>query len=189
MEPIRSNLNVSIEKELERAEEAHLQTCPEADFSVRIAAFLVDCILAYLAISGLKNLSQAMSVFLSHGPSSSWGGYVGETLIVWLSQHSAQISAAFEITSKVTFVFIYFITSTAISGGTPGKLLLGLRVLDSETGKKISSAKTLTRYVLAITFGFGSMGLIYVSGLLSTNKRALHDRIVRTAVKKVHGAR
>lgn len=189
MEPIRSNLNLSIEKELEKAEEAHLQTCPEADFSVRIAAFLVDCILTYLAISGLKNLGQAMNVFLYHGPSSSWGVYIGETLIAWLSQHSAQISATFEITSKVIFVFIYFITSTVISGGTPGKLLLGLRVLDSETGKKIGAAKTLTRYFLAIAFGIGSMGMIYVSGLLSADKRALHDRIVRTAVKKVHGVR
>lgn len=189
MEPIRSNLNSSVSDELERAEEAHLAGCPEADFTIRLAALILDCILIYVGVSGLKNLSQALGVFLNHSPTSAWATYLDPNLTVWLSDHSNQIAAIFEITSKIVFVFIYAIVTTATSGGTPGKLLLGLRVLDSETGKKLSSFKALNRYLLAIATNVPSLGLIYISSQFRRDKRALHDQILRTSVKKVHGVR
>ncbi len=189
MKPLHSKFNSSIVEELDRAEEDHLRNCPEADFTTRLAALLVDAILSYLVISGLQNLCRALGILLNHAPDASWSPYFNPQFISTLSHNASEITSFIEITSKILFVYFYFVASTSLAGGTAGKLLLGLRVLDINTGKKLGPGRVLIRLLIALIANCLSFGLIYSISALKKDKRTYHDEVTRATVKKVHGVK
>ena len=92
--------------------------------------------------------------------------------------------------------FIYFVIFDAIYGGSPGKLALGLRIVDKK-GDSLSLSKALRRSLFAIGLpwflfllnpGFLFLGMIYygASGLKmlsdSDTGRSLHDLFAGTRV-------
>ena len=70
-------------------------------------------------------------------------------------------------------------------GATPGKLLMGLRVVDNDTGLYIGFLKTLQRDYLGKIVG----GLLLFSGFIMvgfrSDKRGLHDLLANTRVIKI----
>ena len=70
----------------------------------------------------------------------------------------------------------------AVSGGTPGKLMLGLRVLQAD-GEPATLGTGVLRYfgywVNGLTFGIGFLMVAF-----SSEKRGLHDNIANTLVVK-----
>jgi len=72
----------------------------------------------------------------------------------------------------------------AASGGTPGKLMLGLRVLQAD-GTPASFGTGVLRYfgywVNGLTFGIGFLMVAFTA-----DKRGLHDNIANTIVVKHH---
>jgi uncharacterized RDD family membrane protein YckC len=173
-----SKFRPSITEELELAEEEHLKNCPNAEFSVRLAAAIVDGILSYLAITGLESLGNAFSILLDHFPITSF-----------FHRRADMLTSTSVITLKVMFFYFYFIASTSFSGGSPGKLLLGLRVLNANNGKNLTPAQALVRWVLSLGINFLSCGVVYLMATLNADHRAYHDELTRTVVKKVHGVR
>lgn len=73
----------------------------------------------------------------------------------------------------------YFGILTSKYQGTPGKLMVGLRVI-GEDGNGISLAKSIGRYFAYIPSGFFWIGYIMVG--LSSKKQGLHDKICQTYV-------
>jgi uncharacterized RDD family membrane protein YckC len=67
-------------------------------------------------------------------------------------------------------------------GGTPGKLLLGLRIVRPD-GAAVSYPLALGRYAATIVTGF-TMGIGHVMAAMDEEKRALHDRLAGTRVIK-----
>jgi len=63
--------------------------------------------------------------------------------------------------------------------GTPGKLVVGIRVTDME-GKRISFSRANARFVGKIVFGFA--GLAYVPIFLTKKKQGVQDVIAGTVV-------
>mgnify|MGYP006273007337 CR=1 FL=1 len=189
MEPAHHNLNSKIFEELERAEEDHFKNCPNAEFMIRLASTVVDLILSYLAITGLQNLSRALEVFLSHAAdyfiSNPSIHYLGSLI----ATHSTDISFIFEITLKIFFVYCYYVLSTCFSGGTPGKLLLGLKVLNRETGKKLRPGEAFIRMALAALCTLASGGISYLYIAFNKDQQSLHDRLTQSCVKKIHGVK
>lgn len=189
MEPLQKQFSSSIVAELEKAEEEHLKSCPEADFSLRLASTIVDGILVYLTLTGIHSLSNALSLFLSHAPNTAWGHFLKPEITSFLSTQSGYIATLIEISFNVLFAYLYFVISTSFSGGTPGKLLLGLRVLNIKTGKRLGPGRVLLRLLIALTINTISFGLAYLFLIFSKSKRAFHDELTQTSVKKVHGVR
>lgn len=189
MEPLRDSLSTSIVEELEKAEEDHLKNCPNAEFTIRLASVIVDGILTYLAITGVQKLSQAIEIFLLHSASSPWAHHLSSRTLEILSSKAHLAKACIEISFKVLFVYSYFIFSTSFYGGTPGKLLMGLRVLRDNSGKRLRQGEVFFRSVFAVVSNFLSLGLGYVIMTIREDKMTYHDRFTRSSVKKVHGVK
>lgn len=62
-------------------------------------------------------------------------------------------------------------------GATPGKIILGLKVVDNITGGKLSLSQTIIRTLAYITAPFGML-----SGSIRKDKRCWHDFIADTVV-------
>jgi len=65
-------------------------------------------------------------------------------------------------------------------GGSPGKCLLGLKVLNEKDGSYMNFAQAITRVVLAILSTASIIGVLYM--LIDPHKRTLHDRLMGTVV-------
>lgn len=65
--------------------------------------------------------------------------------------------------------------------GTPGKLLLGLRVIDERTGANLSWAQSVVRYI-GYFVSLLPMGLGFIWAAFDPRKRAFHDKMARSLV-------
>ena len=66
-------------------------------------------------------------------------------------------------------------------GGTPGKLLLGIRVVDAQTHGPLSAGRALGRG-FACVLNLLSLGLGYLWLVLDPRHQALHDKLAGTLV-------
>lgn len=165
---------------LQEAEEDHFLDCPNAELRLRVAALLLDVLLSTLAISGLQHLCTALETHLGHLPTEG----LGETLTL-LHANSYVIASYAFISLKVAFVYFYFVWSLAFAGGSPGKLLLGLRVIHTVRGTTVPFPAAFLREITKV-FGIGFLfGLIPV--FTRSDRRATHDLLCRTIVKRIHG--
>ncbi len=82
--------------------------------------------------------------------------------------------------AMAVWLFVYWWASIAISGKTPGKAILGLRVL-SRAGSTLSSGRAALRSlalpVSYLLFGAGFLGIV-----VGRERRALHDLIATSVV-------
>jgi uncharacterized RDD family membrane protein YckC len=71
--------------------------------------------------------------------------------------------------------------------GTPGKLVLSLRIVDAQTGRALTVGQSIGRYlgyfVSMIPFG---LGLIWVG--IDSRKQGWHDKLAKTVVIRAKGA-
>ena len=65
-------------------------------------------------------------------------------------------------------------------GGTPGKCLLGLKVINEKTGEYLDMTQAITRVVLAVVSMASVVGVLFM--LFDKRKRTLHDRLMGTIV-------
>jgi uncharacterized RDD family membrane protein YckC len=87
----------------------------------------------------------------------------------------------------VVWAFLYSLLSLAIAGRTPGKGVVGLRVVSSD-GTVITGRRALVRTIAfplsAVAFGLGFAGIV-----IGRRHRALHDVIAGTVVVYDWGGR
>lgn len=79
---------------------------------------------------------------------------------------------------------VYYVGPTIVFGGTPAKLMSGLRVR-LQDGSPVSPDAAILRYlVFALTVFWVPLGVIITLAFLVTNpeRLALHDRIAKTIV-------
>jgi len=180
----------TVTETLIEAEEDHLLDCPNADFSLRAAATLLDIILFFLAYSGLKHLCNALNTHLAHFqmPFPGAGAPKLQLLLFQLSLHHETFSQTVLLLLRISLAYFYFVWALAYAGGSPGKLLLGLRVIHSQTGRYLNFFHALARElggkIVSVVTLYG-----FFSPFLRKDKKALHDIVFRTSVKKVHGVR
>ena len=75
----------------------------------------------------------------------------------------------------------YFIFTTKKFGGTLGKRFMGMKVIDSITGNKISYLQSIIRF---ICYGISALPLFagFISGAFNIQKRTFHDKLADTLV-------
>lgn len=87
----------------------------------------------------------------------------------------------------LAWAFLYMLVSLAVAGRTPGKGLIGLRVVSAD-GAVLTARRALVRTVTfplsAAIFGLGFLGIV-----VGREHRALHDVIAGTAVVYDWGGR
>jgi uncharacterized RDD family membrane protein YckC len=69
---------------------------------------------------------------------------------------------------------------TARFGGTPGKVLLGLQVIDATTGRWLRPGQAGARILLSIPVIVTLLGILVL--LFDAQRRAFHDRVMHTLV-------
>ena len=185
--PAKKGRTRTLAETLAEAEEDHFLDCPNAEISYRVAAGLLDTILAFLALSGIEHICNALvapldqlgAVIHTHG--------LWQTLFQEASLHSLDVCVYLMISLKVSFSYFYFVWSLAYAGGSPGKLLVGLRAIDGETGQKLSFPRALAREGVGKVLSISLFGLGLLPILLRKDRKAFHDLLVSSVVKRIHG--
>ncbi len=85
--------------------------------------------------------------------------------------------------SFVTGLLYFTLFWSSKSQGTPGKILLGLKVVDAK-GNQISYTTSLIRYLSTILSSI-PLGIGYLLIIFDSKKQALHDKLASTYVIKV----
>jgi uncharacterized RDD family membrane protein YckC len=79
---------------------------------------------------------------------------------------------------------LYYVYFWSNHGATPGKMMLGLRVVSAETGAMIDPATAILRYVGYLVSGIPlCLGFLWV--IWDGNKQGWHDKIAKTQVVRV----
>lgn len=152
---------LSLQQTLSEAQKLHELERPFAPLSLRFASRILDTIFLYLLINSIDKLFQAVT---PHFENVFLLGYLNLLL-------------------QVVFIFTYGVLISSEFGGTLGQLLLGLKVIDSETGEKLSAVRTCWRLVWL--FATNVVALLVAS--VRKDGRGLHDVVCNTVVKRVRG--
>src|SRR5688500_15932780 len=129
----------SLSDTLAEAEHEHLLDCPSADVFIRCGSLLLDVILCFLLVSGLQQLSNAM-IQLAPKVLAEGEGFLTPAKI----QNAVQYM---EIVLKMSFAYVQFVWFVVAFGGTPANLLLGMRVVDVDSGERLSVPRSALRTI------------------------------------------
>ena len=144
-------------------------------FWIRFVARFIDGIIVSVIrfpIALVLNLVMVGGSSATQGNQQAQAGVLGAVFVV-------QLVVSFGITLGF---FGWFYRN---KGATPGKLLLGLRVVDAQTGTFIGWGQTFMREIVGwIVDGFTLLIGVIIAGFRS-DKRALHDMVAGTQVLRV----
>lgn len=152
---------LALQQALSQAQKLHELERPSAPLPLRFASRVLDIIFVYLLINTIDKLFQA---FNPHFENIFVLGYL-------------------ELLLRLFFLFVYVVWISAHFGGTLGQLLLGLKVIDSNSGEKVSGIRICWR--LLWLFGTNVVSLLVAT--VRKDGKGLHDVICNTVVKRVRG--
>lgn len=112
--------------------------------------------------------------------------YIIDGIIIAIAQVVLQFILPYGLAVLLSFgvgiaYFAYFWSST---GQTPGKIVMNLRVVSSETGDLIDPGRAILRYVGYLVSGI-PLGLGFLWVIWDEKKEGWHDKIAKTRVVKV----
>lgn len=95
----------------------------------------------------------------------------------------AAVGFAYLATLVLPFLYFTFFHGDP-RGQTPGKRLLGIRVVSDETGRRIGYGRAFGRYAITFVFSIFFLPLIldYLWPLWDGKNQALHDKVVGSVV-------
>jgi uncharacterized RDD family membrane protein YckC len=143
---------------IEEENQFHL-SCPNADFASRLSAFILDAIFLFLAFSFLQYVPFLLKL------QNPWYGLVFN----W------------------AFFLFGYLWPLVQFGGTPAKLILGLRVIDSKTGETLKPFRALIRELgLKWIFNFFTFGIGILLSIVRKDSGTLHDVLTQSTVKRIY---
>ncbi len=173
----------TISEALLEAEDDHFLDCPNADFWIRTGAFLLDAILFWLLWSGIHHTFTSMGPnFLANLQKLS---LVSQFLPKQELLKTEQLLPFFEHVAHGLLFFLYFCATLSAFGGSPGKLLLGLRVVDAKTGSRIGFGRAIVRELIGKPLSTLPFALGWGMAFIRDDARALHDLTAQTVVKRI----
>jgi len=145
-----------------------------AGFGIRLLAWLID----FLVLLFLSFIIALIS------------GFFIAFLLIYVSIVSADSSIVRFLSDfiggfigfSVNLLYFTLFWSSKFQG-TPGKILLGLKIVDAN-GNKISYSTALIRYISTIISSL-LLGIGYLLIIFDGKKQALHDKLASTCVIKV----
>ena len=147
---------------------AHVhESGPEyAGVSIRFSALVLDVILLSAVFFPVTRLAKGTWVMTAADHQWARGWFVTDPLcLVFL-----------------LVMFLYFVLFEGLSGATPGKRLLGLRVVGVD-GSPVGLTRALLRNVLRVVDGLPTLGLVAAVLIATSDERArFGDRLAETRV-------
>lgn len=148
-----------------KIENYKLEEIKYAGFGVRVLAHLIDTVILVIGIIGISFMLGFLVGVFSIDPQKN------------------MLTQNLQIFSNILSLFIVaiIIHLWVKYGKTPGKHYLGIEIVDENTFKRITLAKSLLRYfgyfLSTITLGIG-----YLMVLFTKKKQGLHDFLGNTVV-------
>lgn len=136
------------------------QSVEPASADRRLVALIIDGVIVSVA---QIPLGLVMAFVLSEGPMYS----VLSNVMSWFS------------------IALYSGWFCSHKGATPGKLVMGLRVLEDSTGTYLSFQKAFMRELAKLFLGIVTFCISYLMAHFRKDKRALHDIVMKTRVVRV----
>jgi uncharacterized RDD family membrane protein YckC len=134
-----------------------------ADFGPRLIAWLIDgCILLFISYFAEKIALALLAV--------AFGSVI--------DAHRDGLSAAV----KLCVIYAYYGYFYPVKGASPGKMMLGLEVLDTDGVTRLTPWKAFFREAIGKTISFIPFAMGYVIVLIRADHRALHDLLFDTRV-------
>ena len=145
-----------------------------ARFGRRYIAFLLDIIFLEL-----------LGVFATMPLVNQAGQDLTKILVRWItvgeiSQEAIWLVAMYALVLSVLWS-MYFIGFTAICGQTPGKRIMGLRVVN-EDGTPVDWGVASNRFFIGYSISILPLGLGFYWALVDKHNQAWHDKIAGTLV-------
>lgn len=136
-----------------------------ASFGARLLALIIDVILLVIIAFVVGMVAGMLGLI--------------DLEAMQLAQEKGEITT-FEVVWNIVTT-IAFIAMWVVWAGTPGKLLLKLKILDAETGNKISVVQAIIRYFMYIPSTIVLfLGFFWI--LFDKHKQGWHDKVAKTVV-------
>ena len=85
---------------------------------------------------------------------------------------------------SLVLVFFYYGWFYKNKGATPGKMVMGLKIVDAKTGTNLGYVRSFFRETVGKIISFIILCLGYIMAGIRSDKRALHDLLFGTRVLK-----
>lgn len=145
-----------------------------AGFWIRFGAWFIDSFVVGFAFGVPASLLFPQQGFLSTSTCTQFvSGTCVTSTTTWVL--AATTLPDFLVTG------LYFVLTWWLAGGTAGQRLLGLRVVDQSTGRRISLRQSVLRFLgYLLSIWVLCLGLIWAG--VDTYKQGWHDKLARTDV-------
>jgi uncharacterized RDD family membrane protein YckC len=148
-----------------------------AGFISRVLAFFIDVTIIVLVISLTTWFLSVTATMLQLKQIMGW-------ILNYLPSIKSLLSALFSPTALFIYAFIFIVLYNvffiSVAGQTPGKALMGIRVVPLGGGK-VSFWRATLRYIGYYLSG-GAIGLGFLWILIDDRRMGWHDKIARTCV-------
>ena len=143
-----------------------------AGFGIRFLAWLIDFFILFFLSFIIGFIFRGFTYLI---------GWSGAYLIIgWGGVSFDFIDYFLGFVTDLLYLTLFWSSSFQ---GTPGKILLGLKIVDAN-GNKISYSAALIRYISTIISSL-LLGIGYLLIIFDGKKQALHDKLASTYVIKV----
>lgn len=150
----------------------------DAGFWRRLGAFVLDCLI--LVIPG-NALSSFVRLFLAKEPGTCEKADGTLYACDVLTSDSEGIHGLFLLTLLLFIVIFYFGHLEGRRGGTPGKRIAKLKVVDATTGAPIGMGRAIGRWIMRFASAI-PLWLGYFWMLWDDDSQTWHDKVVRSRV-------
>lgn len=158
--------------------------------NIRLIASMVDILIIMAILTPFNNLISYLlsgatvdEIAQGYVASNSAHGFGLTGFFQYISSQDATLPYFISQITSLLIAGFYFITFWVYKGATPGKMLLRIKIVDNNTGEKITLKQAIWRF-----FGYILSGLFLCIGFIMMHfrkdARGLHDIIASTAVVK-----
>jgi uncharacterized RDD family membrane protein YckC len=154
-----------------------------AGFWIRFVAFLIDSLLVCMIIIPLLLSFYGKQYFAWIGPYIEGIRTLSVDLLLEAQALAAQKQSSGDFIITLILPAIAVIVFWKYRSATPGKIILGMKIVDARTGGELSAGQSIGRYfgyfvsMLALGLGFLWIGL-------DQRKQGWHDKMAGTVVIK-----
>ncbi|MEA3337196.1 MAG: RDD family protein [Chloroflexota bacterium] len=147
-----------------------------AGFVTRLVAFVIDALIVIASISIINGALTLMLGFFGidvAGCLADATQFAGLSLLCWIVNLVI-------VGVSLLFSPVYFIFFWTLAGQTPGKAIMGIRVVRLD-GQKVSLWTALVRYIgYFVSFFLAGIGFLWV--LIDDRRQGFHDKLAKTSV-------
>lgn len=156
--------------------------------NIRLIASMVDVLIIMAILTPFNNLisylfsgSNIDEIAQVYVASNAAQGFSVIGFLKYISSQNAVLHYFISQATSLLIAGMYFIIFWKYKSATPGKMLLRIKIVDNNTGEKITLKQSIYRF-----FGYILSGLLFCIGFIMMHfrkdARGLHDIIASTAV-------